>query len=124
EQALAPAARDRLGGLVGSSEPMRRVFAQLEKLAAGDVTVLFTGESGTSKEAAARTLHGLSARADKPLVVLDCASASSELLEAQLFGHKRGAFTGATSDHAGLVAQAAGGTLFLDEVAALSPAMQ
>jgi DNA-binding NtrC family response regulator len=124
EQALAPAARDRLGGLVGKSESMRRVFAQLEKLAASDVTALFTGESGTGKEAAARTLHGLSARATLPFVVVDCASMSEQLFEAQLFGHKRGAFTGAERDHDGLVAQARGGTLFLDEVGALAPAMQ
>jgi DNA-binding NtrC family response regulator len=98
---------------------MRRAFAVLERVAPTDATVLLQGESGTGKELAAEGLHAGSARADGPFVVFDCGAVQRELVESSLFGHVRGAFTGAVGDRAGLLEEADGGTLFLDEIGEL-----
>ncbi|MEZ6016857.1 MAG: sigma 54-interacting transcriptional regulator [Planctomycetota bacterium] len=119
----APAG-NRLVGLVGQSPAMRLVFERLSRAAPSDVTVLLTGESGTGKEVAARALHTLSARADGPFQAVHCAALSPGLLEAELFGHAAGAFTGAARERIGLIEAAGGGTLFLDEVGELSPELQ
>lgn len=105
--------REDLFGLVGASPAMRAVYALLEKLGPTETTVLVCGETGTGKDSAARALHALSPRSHGPFVVFDCGAISPELLEAQLFGHTRGAFTGATEAREGAIAQASGGTLFL-----------
>ena len=86
--------------------------------------MLITGESGTGKEVTARYIHGLSRRSAQPLVKVDCSALPESLIESELFGHARGAFTGATADYAGKLQAAGGGTLFLDEVAELTPAAQ
>jgi DNA-binding NtrC family response regulator len=115
---------ERFGGLVGSSAPMRAVFARLARAAASDVTVLLTGETGTGKEAAAEALHGASKRASGPFVVVDCAAIPPDLLESELFGHERGAFTGAVAARAGAFELADKGTVFLDELGELSSDLQ
>jgi two-component system, NtrC family, response regulator AtoC len=114
----------RLGNLVGVSDAMRDVFDLVRRLSQATASVLITGESGTGKELVARALHYNSARARKPFVAVNCAAIPETLLESELFGHKRGAFTDARADHTGLVVEADGGTLFLDEIAELSPALQ
>jgi len=114
----------RLGNLVGASEPMRDVLEMVRRLSQSTASVLITGESGTGKELVARALHYNSARARRSFVAVNCAAIPETLLESELFGHKRGAFTDARSDHTGLVVEADGGTLFLDEIAELSPALQ
>jgi transcriptional regulator with GAF, ATPase, and Fis domain len=103
-------------GLIGRSEAMGRVFRLLEVLQHSEATVLIAGESGTGKEITARVIHAQSARRDGPFVAVNAAALPGELLESELFGHVRGAFTGATRDRAGRFEAAAGGTLFLDEV--------
>ncbi|HZJ55028.1 MAG TPA: sigma 54-interacting transcriptional regulator [Myxococcaceae bacterium] len=112
------------GTLVGSSLPLRAAFALLEKAAASGVTVLLTGESGTGKSEAAELLHERSGRASKPFRVVDCAAVPANLLESELFGHERGAFTGATQRRVGVFEEADGGTVFLDEVGELPPELQ
>jgi DNA-binding NtrC family response regulator len=116
---LPPSARERFGGLVGASTTMREVFAVLELAAPTDATVLIQGPSGSGKEVAARALHDHSRRSAGPFVVFDCSSVSRELLQSALFGHKKGAFTGALSDRSGAFVEASGGTLFLDELGEL-----
>jgi two-component system, NtrC family, response regulator GlrR len=120
----AAATADRFGPLVGRSPAMRAVFARLARAAASDATVLLTGETGTGKEAAAEALHGASRRAGAPFVIVDCAAIPPDLLESELFGHERGAFTGAIAARAGAFEAADGGTVFLDELGELSPALQ
>jgi two-component system response regulator HydG len=110
--------------LVGDSEPMRRVRDLLRRAAAAPGTVLITGETGTGKELAARAIHAGSARASKPFVALNCAAVSESLLESELFGHARGAFTGADAARAGLIEHASAGTFFLDEIGTMTPALQ
>ena len=110
--------------LVGRSEPMQDVYRKLRLAAQSDVTVLLTGESGTGKELAAAAIHSLSARRSKPFVAVNCSAIPEALLESELFGHVKGAFTGAFRDKAGLFQTAHGGTLFLDEVADLAPQLQ
>jgi len=117
--ALAPSERRRFGGMVGSSLAMRELFAILELAAPTDATVLLEGESGTGKEMAARALHDHSARARVPLVVVDCSAVSESLIDSHLFGHVRGAFTGAEQNRKGAFVEAAGGTVFLDEIGEL-----
>ncbi|MFK7988447.1 MAG: sigma 54-interacting transcriptional regulator [Sandaracinaceae bacterium] len=116
--------RRQLGSMVGVSVPMRAAFAQIERVAPTDVTVLLNGETGTGKEEAASTIHELSRRADGPFVVVDCGSIPPNLLESHLFGHEKGAFTGATQDRAGAFEAADGGTIFLDEIGELPLDMQ
>jgi DNA-binding NtrC family response regulator len=118
--AVAPSERRRFGGMVGQSVTMRELFAVLELAAPSEATVLIEGESGTGKELAARALHDHSARARVPLVVVDCSAISDSLLDSHLFGHVRGAFTGAQSDRKGAFVEASGGTVFLDEIGELS----
>jgi two-component system response regulator FlrC len=110
--------------VVGESKPWRQVLTQAAQVAATDTTVLLLGESGTGKEVVARFLHRGSSRANGPFVALNCAALPEQLLEAELFGYERGAYTGATQSKPGQLEQAAGGTLFLDEVGEMSPSAQ
>jgi two-component system response regulator HupR/HoxA len=107
-----------------AASPMNEVCARMRRVAPYDISVLITGESGTGKELIARALHCNSLRWNKPFVVENCAALPDELLESELFGHKRGAFTGAVEDHVGLFQRADGGTVFLDEIGEVSPAFQ
>lgn len=109
----------RLGRLWAASASMRRVLTVLEEVAATDTTVLITGETGTGKELAAEAIHGASRRKDASYVVVDCAGMPKELIESELFGHVRGAFTGAAGDCPGAFEAAAGGTVFIDEIGEL-----
>ncbi len=111
-------------GLVGTSRVMREVYHRLELAAPTEVTILLTGESGTGKEMAARAMHDLSRRRDKRFVAVNCAALTETLLESELFGHVRGAFTDAVRDKVGVFQSADGGTLFLDEIGDLSPLLQ
>lgn len=114
----------RLGSIIGRSDPMRRLFEMIRMVAGSDATVLLEGESGTGKEMVARTIHGLSRRQGGRFVVIDCGALPETLLESELFGHVRGAFTGAVVAKRGLLEEADGGTIFLDEIADMSPALQ
>jgi DNA-binding NtrC family response regulator len=111
-------------GLVGRSAPMIVVYKLIAQAARSDATVLILGESGTGKELVARAIHDFSARRGRPFLSVNCSGLTDTLLEAELFGHTRGAFTGATGDRAGLFEAADGGTLFLDELASTSQAFQ
>jgi transcriptional regulator with PAS, ATPase and Fis domain len=122
--ALAPSDATTLGGMVGQSVRMREVFALMERAAASDAPVLILGETGTGKEVCASAIHRLSNREDGPFVVCDLAALSRNLIESELFGHVRGAFTGAVSDRPGAFAQANGGTIFIDELGELEADMQ
>jgi transcriptional regulator with GAF, ATPase, and Fis domain len=115
---------DRFYELVGKSVRMREIFATLAKVAPTELTVLVRGETGTGKELVARAIHRASKRAAQPLVVQDCSAIPKELIESTLFGHERGAFTGATDRHRGSFEQADGGTIFLDEIGELDLALQ
>ncbi len=110
--------------LIGKAPAMQDVYRSIGRLARSSMTVLITGESGTGKELVARALHQHSSRVDKPFVALNTSAIASELLESELFGHERGAFTGADSRRIGRFEQADGGTLFLDEIGDMSPALQ
>ncbi len=116
--------RQGFSGLVGSSAAMQEVYRLVERVAVNDCTVLIRGESGTGKELVAGAVHSLSARARGPFVVQNCSAFNDNLLESELFGHVKGAFTGAVNNKQGLFELAGGGTLFLDEVAEMSPALQ
>jgi len=116
--------RRRFHGYVGSSDAMQKVYKLIENIGKVDTAALITGESGTGKELAAEALHAESSRRDKPLVKVDCVSVAENLLESELFGHRKGAFTGADRDRPGRLLQADGGTLFLDEIGDISPRMQ
>jgi two-component system response regulator PilR (NtrC family) len=116
--------RYRLGSLIGKSPAMQRVFDLLRKVAAARTSVLVTGESGTGKELVARALHFESPRAQKSFVAVNCGAIPDTLLESELFGHVKGAFTGASANKVGLFEAADGGTLFLDEIGELSASMQ
>ena len=111
-------------GVIGRSVAMREVFALLQKVASSELTVLIEGETGTGKERVARAIHDASRRKKKPYVVLDCSSIPRDLMESYVFGHEKGAFTGAVSQHQGAFEQAAGGTLFLDEIGELPLELQ
>ncbi len=113
---IAPTSEDCLGDLVGKSLPMRQIFALLQRIAPTDSTLLLVGETGAGKGAAAKTIHRLSQRNSGPLVVFDCAAVSETLIESELFGHEKGAFTGAVAQRIGCLERAHGGTLFLDEI--------
>ncbi len=118
--------RQRLGKheLIWSSDAMRRVMAQVERVAASETRVCILGETGTGKELIARTLHEKSARHDAPFITLNCAAVPAELIESELFGHEKGAFTGAAARHSGKFEQAHEGTLFLDEIGDMPLPMQ
>jgi transcriptional regulator with PAS, ATPase and Fis domain len=124
QQELPLSRHHRFGELLGHSPAMRRCFALLEQAAATDSTVLIEGESGTGKELAAESLHRSSRRAEQPFVIVDCGAIPANLIESELFGHKKGAFTGALHDRVGAFEAAHGGTLFLDEIGELDLAMQ
>ena len=111
--------RHRFGGFVGKSRAMSELYTLIEKVGASGSSVLVVGESGTGKELAARALHEQSPRRDKPFVAVNCSAIPENLMESELFGHKKGAFTGAIADQSGLFEQAERGTLFLDEVGEL-----
>jgi len=111
-------------GIVGGSDAIRTLFSRIDKAAVADCTVLITGESGTGKELVARAIHRASRRAGGPFLALNCGAVPESLLESQLFGHVKGAFTGADADHQGVLAAANGGTLLLDEIGDLAPALQ
>ena len=113
-----------IASMIGQAPAMQEVFRSIGRLAGSSMTVLITGESGTGKELVARALHDHSPRADKPFVALNTSAIASELLESELFGHEKGAFTGAESRRIGRFEQANGGTLFLDEIGDMSPALQ
>ena len=115
---------DRLGDLIGRSPVMQQLFDMTRLVAESSATVLIQGESGTGKELLARTVHTLSNRRDRPFVVVDCGSLPETLLESELFGHVKGAFTGAVATKRGLFEEADGGTIFLDEIADTSPTFQ
>ncbi|WP_022666433.1 sigma-54-dependent transcriptional regulator [Desulfospira joergensenii] len=110
--------------MTGSSPSMKKVFEKIRQAAPSSGTVLITGASGTGKELVARALHRYSRRRDKRLVIVNCTAIPENMIESELFGHVKGAFTGAVSDKKGLVQEADGGTLFLDEIGDLSPALQ
>ncbi len=116
--------RQQLCGLVGRSDAMRAIFRTVERIAQAEATVLVTGESGTGKELVARAIHELSNRSDGPFVAVNCGAIPRELIESELFGHEKGAFTGATERRIGRIESADGGTLFLDEIGELDPAVQ
>ena len=116
--------RYKLDALVGRSERMRELLAKLVRAAATDVTVLITGESGTGKELIARAIHANSKRAARPFVPINCAAIAETLLESELFGHEKGAFTGAVKARRGLLEEASGGTFFFDEIGETTPAFQ
>ena len=121
---LAASSRRELGSLVGESWIMRELFAGLERVAATDVKVLLEGATGTGKSAAARAIHAEGARAQGPFLMIDCGAIPADLLESELFGHVKGAFTGATRDRPGAFEEASGGTLFLDEIGELPLQLQ
>ena len=116
--------RDGFGRIVGASPAWRAVLVQASKVAPTETTVLLTGESGTGKEVVARAVHRASPRGSGPFVALNCAALPEQLLESELFGYEKGAFTGAHAQHPGRLEQAAGGTLFLDEAGETSPLVQ
>ncbi len=116
--------RYQLNQIIGTSAPMQEVFRIIERVADTDSTVLILGESGTGKELAARALHFNSRRQFAPFVPLNCAALPENLLESELFGHRRGAFTGALTDKKGLFQEADGGTIFLDEIGSMPAALQ
>jgi len=116
--------RESLGGLIGRSPAMQQLFDMMCLVADSSATVLIQGESGTGKELVAKTIHELSYRRSKPFVVVDCGSLPETLLESELFGHVKGAFTGAIANKRGLFEEADGGTIFLDEIADTTPAFQ
>ncbi|MFI5306385.1 MAG: sigma-54-dependent transcriptional regulator [Polyangiales bacterium] len=123
---VAAERRDRYGceNIIGRSAPIREVLGRIIRIAPTDATVLITGESGTGKELVAKAIHANSKRADRPFVTVSCAAISETLLESELFGHARGAFTGAVSTRRGLFEEADGGTFFFDEIAETSPSFQ
>src|SRR5271165_85323 len=116
--------RERGRELLGNSEAMRRIFDIVQRIAAGRTTVLITGESGTGKERIAHAIHDASDRKDKPFLVVNCGAIPEALMEAELFGHERGAFTGAVSSRLGIFREAEGGTVLLDEIGDLPLALQ
>ena len=116
--------RSQFTGIIGKSRAMEKVYTLLEKVVDSDTTVLLTGETGTGKEVLARTIHQEGPRKDAPFVAVNCGAMAENLLESELFGHKKGAFTGAVGDRPGLFETADGGILFLDEIGETTPALQ
>lgn len=124
EEQPPPAVRESLGELIGRSSAMQQLFDMTALVADSVATVLIQGESGTGKEVLAKTIHALSRRNGKPFIVVDCGALPETLLESELFGHVKGAFTGAVADKRGLFEEADGGTIFLDEIADTAPVFQ
>jgi transcriptional regulator with GAF, ATPase, and Fis domain len=116
---VPPSARQEFGLALGKSIGMRRIFGLLERIAPSQATVLIIGETGTGKDILARSIHAASQRAEGPFEVVDCSAISATLIESELFGHERGAFTGAVNEHEGAFERARGGTVFLDEIGEL-----
>jgi DNA-binding NtrC family response regulator len=114
----------RFGLLYGTSEPMQALYQMIDKVAPTDATVLVVGESGSGKELVARTIHQMSQRAKEPFIAVNCGAIPANLIEAELFGYEKGAFTGAARTHRGYFERAGGGTLFLDEITEMAPEMQ
>jgi len=123
-RAASAPALGRFGRLYGSSSVMQEVYRMIEKVAPTEATVFITGESGCGKELVARTIHERSSRARGGFVAINCGAIPQNLIEAELFGHERGAFTGANRQHRGCFERAEGGTLFLDEITEMAPEMQ
>ena len=123
-RAASAPALGRFGRLYGSSTVMQEVYKMIEKVAPTEATVFITGESGCGKELVARTIHERSPRAHGAFVAINCGAIPQNLIEAELFGHERGAFTGANRQHRGCFERAEGGTLFLDEITEMAPEMQ
>jgi two-component system nitrogen regulation response regulator GlnG len=119
-----PVANEQTSDIIGSAASMQEVFRAIGRLSASNLNVLINGESGTGKELVARALHNHSPRADKPFIAINIAAIPSELLESELFGHEKGAFTGALQNRRGRFEQASGGTLFLDEIGDMPPGLQ
>ncbi len=124
ETAIPPAGEKYFGEAFGDSLEMRRIFTVLKKVSPSDVTVTIEGETGTGKEVIARSIHSKSRRASKPFEVIDCSSISRSLIESELFGHEKGAFTGATRSRPGAFERANGGTVFIDELGELDLDLQ
>jgi len=116
--------RQQLGEMVGRSSAMREIFRTIERVAKTQASVLITGASGTGKELVARAMHSLSPRTEAPFIAVNCGAIPHDLIESELFGHERGAFTGATDRRIGRFEAAEGGTLFLDEIGELDPSVQ
>jgi len=116
--------KDRFGSVLGRSIPMREIFAVLERVSTSDLPVLLRGETGTGKELLAAGIHAYSFRKNRPYVVLDCGAVPADTIESTLFGHEKGAFTGAVDSRRGVFEQASGGTLFIDEVGELAVGLQ
>src|SRR5262249_56117201 len=114
----------KLGNLIGASPAMEQAFRLLEKAGQSQATVLIVGETGTGKELAAGCIHHASPRGARKFVAVNCAAMPESLLESELFGHVKGAFTGALRDRHGVFEEASGGTIFLDEIGEMSPTMQ
>jgi transcriptional regulator with GAF, ATPase, and Fis domain len=121
---ILPSEKEALGEMVGKSPAMREIFGLVERIAPTDATVLIEGETGTGKDMIARTLHQLSPRGDKAFIVVDCGAVAGTLIESELFGHEKGAFTGAVTARQGAFELASGGTVFLDELGELSLDLQ
>lgn len=124
ERLRAQLLRERGRELLGNSEAMRRIFDLVQRIANARTTVLLTGDSGTGKERIARAIHDASDRRDKPFLVVNCGAIPETLIEAELFGHEKGAFTGAISSRLGIFREAEGGTVLLDEIGELASALQ
>jgi transcriptional regulator with GAF, ATPase, and Fis domain len=121
---ILPSKKTKFGDLIGSSLSMRKIFGVMEKIAPTDVTVVIEGDTGSGKELVARAIHQYSKRANKPFVVFDCSAVAENLIESELFGHEKGAFTGAHAQRQGAFELANGGTIFLDEIGELSLDLQ
>jgi DNA-binding NtrC family response regulator len=114
----------RFGEIIGQTESMQKIYATIEAVSQNKSNILISGENGTGKELVARAIHAKSALAKEPFVAINCGALAETLLESQLFGHRKGAFTGAIEDHEGVFQAAHGGTLFLDEIAEIPPSLQ
>ncbi len=124
QEKARPLKVDRFLGLIGASRGMQELYGLLQRVGPSEATVLILGESGTGKELVSRAIHSLSSRSRRPFVAINCGAISPELIESELFGHEKGAFTGAQRQHDGAVGQASGGTLFLDEIGELPLELQ
>jgi transcriptional regulator with GAF, ATPase, and Fis domain len=121
---ILPSESERLGSVIGRSLPMREIFGLVERVAPTEATILLEGETGTGKDLMARTIHSMSRRQDGPFIVVDCGAVAGSLIESELFGHEKGAYTGATATRQGAFEMAHGGTIFLDELGELSLDLQ